>query len=96
MATTDQELGAGLVETLLMRTGGGMSGQPGLASSRHPVKVAMWSWGLRAETRGDQCAPKTLVTNTVPVSSGPQHSIRDAAGDWPGSPPGGGSDNLTG
>lgn len=29
VVTSDQDLGAGLVETLLMLAGGGMSGQPG-------------------------------------------------------------------
>ena len=50
VVATDQDPGAGLVETLLMLTGCGMSGQPSLASSRHPVKVDMWSWVLRRHT----------------------------------------------
>ena len=46
------------------------------------------------ETRGS-VVTQDSVDQHCP-SSGPQHSIRDAAGDWPGSPPGGGPDNLTG
>ena len=34
------------------------------ASTRHPVKVDMWSWVLRRHRRPDQLLPKTLWTHT--------------------------------
>ena len=38
VVATDQDPGAGLVETLLMLTGGGMSGQPSLASAAAAIR----------------------------------------------------------